>query len=102
MTGARCRAKGWAAVTLKDSWTVYYRGRKVDGASAMTIRESRRRVWKGCLEGILHGRGGEGRLGTNVRRTRGRIRERRMESLLPGERAAGGIAGSFEVPRDSW
>ena len=95
--GERQRANAKMTRTLgggysKDSWTVYYREREVEGAAAgsfvslgggygkdawtvffqgrkvgFVVRKYRQRVWKGCMERLLPGRKDRRRVSGHVR-----------------------------------
>ena len=66
------------------------------------LREPRERIRKGCLEGILQGRSGEGRLGTDVRRTRGKDTGKDAWKVYYRGKELPGASPVRSVPRDSW
>ena len=92
----------------KDAWNVYYRGWKVDGASASSFEDLGggygKDAWSvffdgvkvvaasaSSFEGVLPGQKGEGRFRFVVREPRWRLRQRRLDGFLPGRQGAGSL-----------
>ena len=68
----------------KDNWKVFYAGREVKGAVGVVVRQSGRRLRQRPLEGGFRRPRGEGRFGLHVPDARQRLCEGCVEGLFSG------------------
>lgn len=86
----------------KDNWTVYYRGRKVDGASAMTFESLGDGYGKDAWKVFYMGGEVKGASAQTFEELGEGYGKDAWKVYYRGKELPGASPGSFEVPRDSW
>ena len=86
----------------KDSWSVYYRGRKVDGASAMTFESLGNGYGKDAWKVFYRGGEVKGASAQTFEELGEGYGKDAWKVYYRGKELPGASPGSFEVPRDGW